>query len=133
MRTWANSGSSSKRTLTVLGNALLASTVFAVLASGLAYALPPQKAAPEEKPKAAPTCTLLTTEAPRGGRLEVEGTDFGKAPLVRIANRVTRIIERTETTIAVQIHKDSDGGEVTVQVGKARIPCGTLTIIGKDG
>ena len=96
----------------------------------------PPAAAPA-KPKApagpAVTCKLLTTEAPRGGRLEVEGAGFGKAPLVRIAGRVTRMIERTETKIAVQIHADSDGGAVTVHAGKLQAECGTLTIIGKNG
>jgi hypothetical protein len=88
---------------------------------------PPKPAAP------AITCTLLTTEAPRGGRLEVEGAGFGQAPLVRIGGRVTRMIERTETKIAVQIPADSDGGAVTVHAGKLQAACGTLTIIGKNG
>jgi len=119
-RTW-------KHGALAVGAALLTS----LAVGGIGYAAPPEKpAAP--KPKAGPTCTLRTTEAPRGGRLEVEGTGFGKSPLVRIADRVTRIIERTETTIAVQIHADSDGGEVTVQVGGQRVPCGTLTIVGKN-
>src|SRR5690349_2558824 len=95
---------------------------------------PPADAKPKA-PAAAPgpTCKLVTTEAPRGGRLEVEGAGFGKAPLVRIAGRVTRMIERTETKIAVQIHADSDGGAVTVHAGKLHAECGTLTIIGKNG
>jgi hypothetical protein len=89
--------------------------------------------APKPVPKApAMSCTLLTTEAPRGGRLEVEGTGFGKAPLVRIAGRVTRMIERNETKIAVQIHIDSNGGAVTVKSGSLEAQCGTLTIIGKN-
>jgi hypothetical protein len=99
---------------------------------------PPEKPAPVKpgpaKPAAPPlTCTLLTVEAPRGGLLEVEGAGFGKAPLVRIAGRVTRMIERTETKISVQIHPDSDGGAVTVHAGKLEAACGTLTIIGKNG
>jgi hypothetical protein len=89
----------------------------------------PAKAPPA---KADPSCELLTPEGPRGGRLEVEGRGFGKAPLVRIASRVTRMIERTETKIAVQIPRDSDGGPVTVKVGELEIACGTLTIIGKN-
>jgi hypothetical protein len=96
---------------------------------------PPKKPdAPAAKPpaKAPPSCELMTTEAPRGGRLEVEGQGFGKAPLVRIASRVTRMIERTETRIAVQIPRDSDGGPVTVKIGELEIACGTLTIIGKN-
>lgn len=99
---------------------------------------PAEKAPPKTAPKAPAgpklTCTLLTVEAPRGGRLEVEGTGLGKAPLVRIAGRVTRIIERIgETKIAVQIPADSDGGAVTVHSGKLQAECGTLTIVGKNG
>jgi len=98
-------------------------------------AAPTEKKAPDAEKKPAPpsaTCTLLTQEGPRGGRLEVEGQGFGKAPLVRIAGRVTRMIERTETRIAVQIPRDSDGGPVSVKVGELELPCGTLTIIGKN-
>jgi hypothetical protein len=99
---------------------------------------PPEKPAPPKPGPAKPaapalTCTLLTIEAPRGGLLEVEGAGFGKAPLVRIAGRVTRMIERTETKISVQIHPDSNGGAVTVHAGKLEAACGTLTIIGKNG
>lgn len=96
---------------------------------------PPQKPAPEaDKKPAAPalTCRLLTEEGPRGGRLEVEGENFGKAPLVRIAGRVTRMIERTANKIAVQIPADSNGGPVSVKSGKLEAECGSLTIIGKD-
>lgn len=101
---------------------------------GLISAPAEKKALPKPKPSApAITCTLLTTEAPRGGRLEVEGAGFGQAPLVRIAGRVTRMIERTESKIAVQIPPDSDGGAVTVHAGKLQASCGTLTIIGKNG
>ena len=110
-----------------MGAALLTSLV-----AGSGRAAPPEKAPAAPRPKAGPTCSLLTEEAPRGGRLEVQGSDWGKSPLVRIADRVTRIIERTETTIAVQIHADSNGGQVTVQVGAQRIACGTLTIVGKN-
>ena len=98
-------------------------------------AAPPEKKAPPAEKKPAPpsaSCTLLTPEGPRGGRLEVEGQGFGKSPLVQIAGRVTRMIERTETRIAVQIHADSDGGAVSVKVGGVEVPCGTLTIIGKN-
>ena len=96
-------------------------------------AAPAAKKPPAPQKPTAITCTLLTTEAPRGGRLEVEGTGFGQAPLVRIAGRVTRMIERTEAKIAVQIPADSDGGAVTVHAGKLQAACGTLTIIGKNG
>ena len=62
-------------------------------------AAPPEKKPAEPPaPKPAdkgPTCRLLTTEAPRGGRLEVEGENFGKAPLVRIAYCITRAKIRT--------------------------------------
>ena len=98
-------------------------------------AAPPAKKAPAAPKKpAAPsaTCTLLTPEGPRGGRLEVEGQGFGKAPLVQIAGKVTRMIERTETRIAVQIPADSDGGAVSVKIGPLEVACGTLTIIGKN-
>ena len=95
--------------------------------------LPPAPSPP--KPPRSPTelsCTLVTQEAPRGGRLEVEGANFGQTPVVRIADKVTRILSRTATTIAVQIARDSDGGPVTVQSGSAKAICGWLTIIGKD-
>jgi hypothetical protein len=98
-----------------------------------------QLAAPPKKSKAGPTpqtpalsCTLLTLEAPRGGRLEVQGQGFGPVPLVRIGGKVTRMIERTETRIAVQIPADSNGGPVSVTSGPREAQCGTLTIVGKD-
>ena len=117
------------------GFALLAAVLIAWFAPAAALGAPPEKPAkPDPKPAApAVTCKLITVEAPRGGRLEVEGAGFGKAPLVRIAGRVTRMIERTETKIAVQIHADSDGGAVTVHAGKLKAECGSLTIIGKNG
>ena len=78
------------------------------------------------------TCTLLTKEAPRGGRLEVEGQKLGKSPVVKIGGAVTRIIERPGDKIAVQIPKKSDGGAVIVLVDGKSVECGTLTIIGLD-
>ena len=93
----------------------------------------PKPAQPQKPAAAMVACTLLTTEAPRGGRLEVEGKNFGRAPVVRIAGRaITRILERTETKISVQIPADSDGGPVTVHAGAQQATCGTLTIIGKN-
>jgi hypothetical protein len=99
----------------------------------------PALGAPPTKPKVshaphAPvlTCTLLTTEAPRGGRLEVEGEGFGQTPVVRVDGKVTRTIDRTEKTIAVQIPADSNGGAVSVTSGKQQAQCGVLTIIGRD-
>jgi len=86
-----------------------------------------------EKPAAEPaTCTLLTKEAPRGGRLEVQGAKLGKSPVVKIGGSVTRIIERPGDKIAVQIPKKSDGGAVIVLVDGKDVECGTLTIIGLD-
>jgi hypothetical protein len=85
------------------------------------------------KPAAeAVTCTLLTKEAPRGGRLEVRGAKLGKSPVVKIGGAVTRIIERPGDKIAVQIPPKSDGGAVTVLVDGKDIACGTLEIIGLD-
>jgi len=105
-----------------------------LVSRGKSIAAPPEQKPDAEKKPAAPgaKCTLLTTEGPRGGRLEVEGQGFGKAPLVRIAGKVTRMIERTETRIAVQIPRDSNGGPVTVKVAELEIACGTLDIIGKN-
>jgi hypothetical protein len=99
---------------------------------------PPPKAAEGagkggEKPAAeTASCTLLTKEAPRGGRLEVQGTKLGKSPVVKIGGSVTRIIERPGDKIAVQIPKKSDGGVVIVLVDGKDVECGTLTIIGLD-
>lgn len=111
----------------------MAKLLFALLL--LPISAPPEKPAPDAEKKPAPpalTCKLITTEGPRGGRLEVEGDGFGKAPLVRIAGRVTRLIERTGNRISVQIPRDSDGGPVSVKAGKLEAECGTLTIIGKN-
>jgi hypothetical protein len=109
----------------------LATTPRGPSAPGAPIAKPPaDKPAPPPAP--AMTCTLRTTEGPRGGRLEVEGSGFGQSPLIRIGGQVTRMIERTETRIAVQIPADSNGGPVTLRSGKREIACGTLTIIGKD-
>lgn len=84
-----------------------------------------------KKNKGQLSCELITKEAPRGGRLEVKG-ELGKTPLIKIAGRFTRIIERRGNTIAVQIHRDSNGGAVTLKSGKQEADCGTLTIIGKN-
>ena len=92
-----------------------------------------QKAPEAEKPMpAAITCELLTKEAPRGGRLEVQGDKLGKSPVVKIGGVVTRIIERPGDKIAVQIPRKSDGGAVIVRVDGNDVACGTLTIIGLD-
>jgi hypothetical protein len=110
-------------------------TASAVARTKTGIAAPPEKK-PEQEPRtpsaSTPTCRLLTPDVPRGGRLEVEGEHFGKAPLVRIAGRVTRMIERFENRIAVQVHADSDGGSVTLKAGSHEVECGTLSIIGKN-
>jgi len=93
---------------------------------------PPAK--PEEPPKGTvgPTCRLPSEEGPRGGRLVIEGEGFGRTPVVRIGDRVTRILVRQAKTISVQIPADSDGGPVTVEAEGVRAACGWLTIVGKD-
>ena len=82
------------------------------------------------KTKQEPTCVLLTREAPRGGRLEVQGNQLEAAALVRIDGHFTRIIERTKDTIAVQIPRESNGGKVTLQAARRTLTCGRLKIIG---
>ncbi|HEX4353880.1 MAG TPA: hypothetical protein VHZ95_13220 [Polyangiales bacterium] len=79
-----------------------------------------------------PTCSIEEPEQPRGGRLEVRGKDFGEAPVVRIAERPARMIERRSDRISVQVPPDSNGGAVTLQSAGHSTPCGNLTIIGKN-
>jgi len=94
---------------------------------------PPGNPAPDApKPAQALSCQLLTQEAPRGGRIEVQGHGFGSVPLVRIDGQVTRIIERQRDRIAVMVPGDSNGGMVSVQAGRLKAQCGQLTIIGTD-
>jgi hypothetical protein len=115
-------------------NQLWAALLLLVVTSP-AVAAPPTKPPAGRHPKVtapAMSCTLLTPEGPRGGRLEIEGHGVGQSPLVRIAGKVTRMLERTETKISVQIPADSNGGLVTLTSGKLEISCGTLTIVGKD-
>ena len=89
---------------------------------------------PEAKPEAKPafTCSLVTTEAPRGGQLDVRGDDFGPTPVLKIGGQVTRILRRNTTEIRVQIPRDSNGGSVTVISKGSTVECGTLTIIGTN-
>jgi hypothetical protein len=64
--------------------------------------------------------------------LDVIGTGFGPAPLVRVAGKPVRMIERREDRISVQVPADSDGGPVAVQAQGVVQSCGTLVIIGKN-
>lgn len=89
----------------------------------------PGQPSPEEPQ---PSCRLITEEAPRGGRVEVEAARVGRTPLLLIGGRVTRILLRKQDLISAQIPRDSDGGMVTVKVDGRQVPCGTLTIIGKN-
>lgn len=102
---------------------------------GSTIAEPPPKvpAAPQPAPApAAVRCKLLTAEAPRGGRLEVEGEQFGKTPVVRIGGRLARLLERSGARIAVQIPADSEGGLVTVDAHGQAADCGALVITGRN-
>lgn len=117
------------------GGLVLAAQSSALAAPDKPAPTPPKKAPekpPEKPPAPALACKLLTKEAPRGGRVEVQGHGFGRTPLVRIADRVVRILERSGDKIAAQIPRDSSGGPVSVQAGEHRAQCGTLTIIGTD-
>lgn len=93
---------------------------------------PAAPAPPAEPEEPALQCKLLTAEAPRGGRVEVEGGAFGKTPVVRVGGRVVRLLERSGARIAVQIPRDSDGGPVTVDARGQQADCGALIIVGKN-
>jgi hypothetical protein len=90
------------------------------------------KPAAPAKPPTDPVCKLVDAEVPRGGRLEVTGERFGQAPVVRIAGKVARMLERRDDRISVQVAADSNGGAVTLQNGDKTADCGTLVIIGKN-
>jgi hypothetical protein len=96
----------------------------------------PVTAAPPTKPQTpnapATICALEEREQPRGGRLDVIGNGFGQAPVVRIAQRPARMIERRTDRISVQVPPDSNGGPVTLQTEGRSADCGTLVIIGKN-
>jgi hypothetical protein len=64
--------------------------------------------------------------------LDVVGTGFGASPLVRVAGKPVRMIERREDRISVQVPADSNGGPVAVQAQGVVQACGTLIIIGKN-
>jgi len=101
-------------------------------AAAHAHDTPAKPAKPSKPAKPALECTLQTLEAPAGGRLEVTGKRFGKSPLVRIAGKVARLIDRYDDTIAAQIPKKSQGGEVSVHASGEKAVCGKLTILGKN-
>ena len=91
----------------------------------------------EETELVAPVDVLRRAEvdvvmASFSGELEVTGKQFGKSPLVKIAGKVARLIDRYDETIAVQIPKNSAGGEVTVHAGGKQVVCGKLRILGND-
>lgn len=93
------------------------------------------KPADAPQPSAAatdPACSLLEPEQPRGGRLDVVGNRFGTAPVVRIAGRPARQLERRNDRISVQIPADSDGGPITLLNDGKALACGNLVIIGKN-
>jgi hypothetical protein len=110
-----------------------ATTAVPAPAPGTAGTPKPAAAAPAAAAKSTgPKCSLEDPEQPRGGRLDVLGTNFGTSPLVRVAGKPVRMIERREDRISVQVPADSDGGPVAVQAQGVVQPCGTLVIIGKN-
>jgi hypothetical protein len=90
----------------------------------------PPPAAANGAPKRA--CTLAEPEQPRGGRLEVLSESFGSSPVVRIAGKPARMIERREDRVSVQVPADSNGGPITLLHDGRSSTCGNLTIIGKN-
>jgi hypothetical protein len=115
------------------GSPAAAAPVVQPTAAGSSNAL--ASAAPlRSQPAAAapPICTLEDREQPRGGRLDVLGSEFGQAPVVRIAGRPARMIERRADRISVQVPADSDGGEITLLHDGKSDGCGKLIIIGKN-
>lgn len=92
-----------------------------------------EEASPEgDDASSEPSCSLYTTKGPRGGRLELRGEHLGRTPLVLIGGRVAPILQRRKTLIAAQIHRDSDGGRVSIKAAGVQVECGTLTIVGKN-
>ncbi|MET0390973.1 MAG: hypothetical protein ABW321_33690 [Polyangiales bacterium] len=77
-------------------------------------------------------CSLAEAEQPRGGRLEIVGQGFGTSPVVRIAGKPVRMIERRAERISIQIPTDSDGGAITLLNDGRASHCGELVIIGKN-
>jgi hypothetical protein len=103
----------------------------------LAQVQPPLRLKSSEPPQpsasgAGPICSLAEPEQPRGGRLDVLGDRFGSAPVVRIAGKPARMLERRADRISVQIPADSDGGAITLQNDGKALACGNLVIIGKN-
>jgi hypothetical protein len=113
----------------------MAAAPAAPVAQASAPAAPPAKplqpTAAVAKP-AAPICSLEEPEQPRGGRLDVLGSGFGQAPVVRVAQKPVRMLERRSDRISVQVPVDSDGGAVTLQNEGRTSSCGKLVIIGKN-
>lgn len=102
-----------------------------LLSKGHSQAAP---GSPEQQgpPEPGPSCTLLTAEAPRGGRIELSVQHVGRTPLVLIEGQVSRLLLREGERMAAQIPRDSNGGVVAVKTQGVQVPCGTLVIIGKD-
>jgi hypothetical protein len=85
--------------------------------------------APSEKSM---ICSLAAAQAPRGGKIDVKAQGFGSTPVVRIAGKVLRIIQREASLISAQVPEDSDGGKVTLTAYGVTVECGRLEIIGKN-
>jgi hypothetical protein len=73
---------------------------------------------------------MARAEAPGGGEITLLGEGFGRLAVVRIGDRVARILQRSDTKLRAQVPAKSKGGPVTVQVGPERRACGELRIVG---
>jgi hypothetical protein len=78
------------------------------------------------------TCNLLGKQAPRGGKIDLEGKGFGATPVIRIGGKVVRVLQRGSNQISAQVPDDSDSGAVTITDSGSTAYCGSLEIIGKD-
>lgn len=85
--------------------------------------------APSEKSM---SCSLSAAQAPRGGKVDIKAQGFGSTPVVRIAGKVLRIIQREASLISAQVPEDSNGGAVTLTAYGVTAECGRLEIIGKN-
>jgi cytoskeletal protein RodZ len=95
-------------------------------------AKPPATQQTSSAAKTGPTCAIEDAEQPRGGRLDLMGSGFGQSPLVKIAGKPVRMIERREDRLSVQVPADSNGGAVTLLAQGQNKSCGALVIIGKN-